>query len=258
MTRGAAGPLFGKRVLITRARDDAATFAAKLLEAGAVPVLAPAIAIEPPDDPAAAAAAVRERERYDWIVFTSARGVEAWFAALDANGDAPGLDRPKIAAIGPKTAEPLGARGLHAAYVPEEAVGEAVAEGLLARTHAGERVLVFGAQEMRDVVPATLRARGRIVDAVAAYKTTYVRDAAMARAAETTDVWTFTSASTVRAFAANVPGAAALARAKTVACIGPITAAAARACGLEPDIVAGEFSVEGLVEALKAAASPAP
>jgi len=257
VTGGAAGPLFGKRVLVTRARDDAADFAAQLRAAGAEALLAPAIAIGPPDDPAAASAAVRELARYDWIVFTSARGVEACFAALGADGgDARRFGGAKVAAIGPKTAEHLSAHGVPAAYVPDAAVGEAVAAGLLARTQAGDRVLVYGAQDMRDVIAEALRARGRVVDVVAAYKTTHVRDSAMARAAEAADVWTFTSASTVRSFAENVPGAAALARTKTVACIGPITAAAARACGLEPDVVAGEFTVEGLLNALNSAGSP--
>jgi uroporphyrinogen-III synthase len=100
-----------------------------------------------------------------------------------------------------------------------------------------------------------LRAADRRVDLVAAYKTTAVVDPQMARAAIDTDVWTFASASAVNAFLANVPDARELARAKTVACIGPVTARAARDAGLEPDVVAAESTVDGLIQALELAAA---
>ena len=248
------GPLFGKRVLVTRARDNADEFAAKLWEIGAEPVIAPTIAIGPPDDPVPAREAVAMLDRYAWIVFTSAHGVDACFDALtSAGGDARRFGHARVAAIGPKTAERLTAHGLRADFVPASAVGDAVAAGLAERTVPGDRVLTYGAQEMRDVIPESLRARGCVVDVVAAYKTAPVQDDALARLAEETDVWTFTSASTVRAFADNVPGAGDLAQSKTVACIGPITAAAARACGIEPSVVAEEYTVDGLLRAMERA-----
>jgi uroporphyrinogen III methyltransferase/synthase len=247
-------PLFGKRVLITRARADADAFAERLLEIGAEPVIAPAIAIGPPDDPAPARAAAATLASRAWVVFTSASGVAACFELLcEDGGDARRFGSARVAAVGPKTAERLQSYGIVADFVPEIHVGEAVAAGLLERTNAGDRILLFGAQEMRDAIPKALRAAGREVEVAAGYKTSFVDDPELARAAEETDVWTFTSASTVRGFVANVPGAGDLAQERTVACIGPITAKAARECGLPPDVVAAEFTVDGLIGALEAA-----
>ncbi len=245
-------PLFGKRVLVTRAQGDADEFAAKLWEAGAEPVLAPTIAIGAPDDARPAEAALRELDAYAWVVFTSARGVDAAFAMLAAAGaDARRFGRAKVAAIGPKTADRLLAYGVRADFVPPKFVAEDVAAGLVEHSQRGERVLVYGAQEMRDVVATTLREAGRAVDVVAGYKTSHVRDAAIATAAAATNVWTFTSASTVAAFLENVPDAAIRAAGKIVACIGPITAAAARDAGLRVDVVPDDFTVDGLLDALE-------
>ncbi|MGH7728650.1 MAG: uroporphyrinogen-III C-methyltransferase [Vulcanimicrobiaceae bacterium] len=245
------GPLFGKRVLVTRPRGQAGTFAERLWEAGAEPLLAPTIALAPPDDEAAAQAAVRRVRDYRWLVFTSQNGVAAFFDRLSADGaDARALGGVRIAAIGPKTAERLLAHGIRADFVPAQYVAEAVAEGLLAHSAPGDRLLLFRAQEARDVLPETLRAQGRAVEVVAAYTTVVLRDPALAESARRADIWTFTSASTVRGLVTNVPDAAALARERIVACIGPITAAAARESGLPVDVVADEFTVEGLLVAL--------
>jgi uroporphyrinogen III methyltransferase/synthase len=247
-------PLFGKRVLVTRARESADEFADKLWERGAEPVLAPTIAIGPPDDPAPAREALTHLDAYAWVVFTSQNGVEACFDGLGANGgDARRFGRAKVAAIGPKTAARLVAHGVRPDFVPAEFVAERVASGLLERTQSGDRILIFGAQEMRDVLARTLAEQGRAVDAVAAYKTTHVEDASLAALAETTDVWTFTSASTVESFVENVPGAGDLAQTKIVACIGPVTAEAARRHGISVDVVPGEYTVDGLILALDAA-----
>jgi uroporphyrinogen III methyltransferase/synthase len=247
------GPLFGKRVLVTRPLAQAGTFAQALWESGAEPLLAPTIATGPPDDPAAAAAAVARVREYAWAVFTSRNGVDAFFDTLGAEGkDARALGDTKVAAIGPQTAAALRARGIRVDFMPDAFVNEAVAEGLLARTAAGERVLLFRAQEARDVLPATLRAAGRAVDDVAAYKTRYVDDSELRLKAERADIVTFTSASTVHGFAHNVADAASILARTTVAAIGPITAATARGLGIRVDLVAEEFTVEGLVAALEA------
>jgi uroporphyrinogen III methyltransferase/synthase len=246
-------PLFGKRVLITRARADSDAFAERLLEIGAAPVVAPTIAIGPPDEPEPARQAARTLASRSWVVFTSRNGVDACFDLLgEAGGDARRFGSAKVAAIGPKTAGRLSNFGIRPDFVPEVFVAEDVAAGLLERTVPGDRVLVFGAQEMRDALPRALRAAGRDVEVIAAYKTSNVDDPSLARAAEETDVWTFTSASTVLGFVANVPGAGDLAQERTVACIGPVTAEAARAAGLPPDVVAEHYTVTGLIEALEA------
>ncbi len=113
-------------------------------------------------------------------------------------------------------------------------------------------MLVFRAQEARDVLPDTLRAAGRSVDVVAAYKTRYVDDPDLRAKAERADIVTFTSSSTVHGFAHNVADAPAVLAHATVAAIGPITAATARALGIRVDVVADEFTVEGLLAALEA------
>jgi len=245
------GPLFGKRVLVTRPRSQATAFAAALWEAGAEPVLAPTIEIRPPDDPLPALAAAQALDGYAWVVFTSQSGVEACFDVLHAsNGDARRFGRARVAAVGSKTAERLADFGVRADFVPPKFVAEALAAGLMERTQVGDRILLFGAQETRDVVAGTLRACGRDVDIVAGYKTSFARDAAVADLAETCDVWTFASASSVHAFLELVPGAVDLAQDKLVACIGPVTADAAREAGLVPDIVAETSTVDGLLAAM--------
>ena len=247
-------PLFGKRVLVTRARESADEFADKLWERGAEPVIAPTIAIAPPDDPAPARDALARLADYAWVVFTSQNGVDACFDALGAQGgDARRFGAAKVAAIGPKTAARLMAHGIRAEFVPAEFVAESVAAGLLERTQRTDRMLVYGAQEMRDVLARTLRENGRAVEVVAAYKTTHVQDPSLATRAEQTDVWTFTSASTVASFVENVPGAGDLAQGKIVACIGPVTADAARDHGISVDVVADDYTVDGLILALDAA-----
>ena len=244
-------PLFGKRVLVTRPAHQADDFAARLWEAGAEPIVAPAIAIGPPSDPQAARDAVAQVRDYAWVAFTSRNGVDAFFDRLGELGrDARALGDVKIAAIGPKTAEALAARGIRVDLVPPEYVNEAVAAELLAHTAAGDRVLVFRAEEAREVLPQTLRDLGRVVDVVAAYATRPIDDPDLGAKAERADIVTFTSSSTVGGFIHNVPAAARLLAGKTVAAIGPITAQTARDAGIRVDVVAAEFTVEGLVRAL--------
>jgi uroporphyrinogen III methyltransferase/synthase len=246
-----AQPLFGKRVLVTRPAHQTGDFATRLWEAGAEPIVAPTITIAPPDDAAAAAAAVARVRDYDWVTFTSRNGVDAFFDQLRAiERDARAFGDTKIAAIGPKTAEALAARGIHVDLVPTEFVNEAVAAELLARTQSGERVLLYRAQEARDVLPETLRLHGRTVDVVAAYRTRFVDDPELGAKTERADIVTFTSSSTVAGFVHNVPDAARALATKRVAAIGPITAQTAREHGIRVDVVAEEFTVDGLLFAL--------
>jgi len=245
-------PLFGKRVLITRPAHQAAEFAARLWECGAEPLIAPMIAITPPDDPARTERAVAEIRDYDWAVFTSQNGVDAFFRVLARSArDARAFGDTRVAAIGPKTALTLRRHGVRPEFVPLRFISEEVAQGLVERTSAGDRVLLFRAQEARDVLPERLRAAGRRVDVVAAYKTTFVRPAEFESQLERAEIVTFTSASTVRGFIAALGGDLRGAAGKTIACIGPVTAEAAREAGLPVDIVADEFTVDGLLERLE-------
>jgi uroporphyrinogen III methyltransferase / synthase len=250
------GPLFGKRVLVTRPAVQADDFCTRLWELGAEPIVAPTIAIGPPDDPAPAYQAIDHVRAYAWVIFTSRNGVDAFFDRLSERGrDARAFGDTKIAAIGPKTAEALSSRGLRVDFMPATFVNEAVAAGMLERTQPGERVLLFRAQAARDVVVETLRAAGRDVTDVAAYKTKIVEDPELAEKAASADILTFTSSSTVAGFLANVADAASLCKEKIVACIGPVTAATARDAGIRVDVVAAAFTIDGLVRALDIAVS---
>lgn len=251
-----AQPLFGKRVLVTRPAHQADEIALRLYEVGAEPILAPTIAIGPPDDPQAAAEAVARVRDYGWVAFTSRNGVDAFFDLLHGLGrDARALGGVRVAAIGPKTAEALSAHGVRADLIPAQYVGEAVAQALLARARSGDRILLYRARDARDTLPGLLRAAGRTVDDVAAYATRFVDDPELAEKAARADIVTFTSASTVGGFVHNVPAAAQALAAKTVACIGPVTARAAREAGLRVDVVPDEFTADGLLNALESTAS---
>jgi uroporphyrinogen III methyltransferase / synthase len=249
-----AGALFGKRVLITRAGHQSDAFARALLERGAEPLSAPTIAIEPADDSRAADDALAELASFAWIAFTSQNGVDAFFERLAAHGaDARALAGAKVSAIGERTAERLERYGIHADLVPAVYISEEVAEAIIARSQPGDRVLLYRASEARDALPRELEAAGRRVTVVAAYKTVVPHDPDFAQKVARSDVLTFTSASTVRGFVTQLGSSGATAaRGKCVACIGPITAEAARAAGLNVDVVASVYTTAGILEALEA------
>ena len=258
-------PLFGKRILVTRAREQAGSLAALLREEGAAPLIVPTIEIRPPSDPAPMARALENLKagRYDWAVFTSANGVDCTWAALAAaGGDARAFGASGLAAIGPATARALESRGLRADIVAKEFRGEGLVAEML-RSQIGqrhERVLLARAARARDLLPDSLRAAGCEVDVVAAYETHAPPPATvdgLARDLEAgrVDAVTFTSSSTVDHLC-DLLGASAvalLARVPRVACIGPVTAETARARGLRVDVVADEYTVPGLVRALAGA-----
>jgi uroporphyrinogen III methyltransferase / synthase len=249
-------PLFGKRVLITRPAHQADEFARALYARGVEPILASTIAIVPPDDPLAAHRAIDELGHYAWVVFTSQNGVDAFFdrlASLDA--DARYVGKTKIAAIGSKTAERLHVYGVRADLVPPAFVSEEIARALIEASRDGDRILIYRAQEARDVLPQMLEDADRKPDVVAAYKTIFEVDPQFAQKVVRADVLTFTSASTVRGYVELLGGANAAreaARNKLIACIGPVTAEAAEASGLNVDVVADVFTTEGLLDALEA------
>ena len=232
-------PLFGKRVLVTRA----------CLEA-------PAICIEEPSDGGAALdAAIGRLADYDWLIFTSANGVDRFFRALDAAGkDARALARAKVAAIGPATAARLAACGIRADRVPAEYRAEAVVDALKGDVRSGTRVLLARAEEAREVLPERLKALGAEVDVVAAYCTRQAEadGAALARklADGEIDIVTFTSSSTVKNLCAILGSAEPLRHARCVA-IGPITAKTCEALGVKLAAVAEEYTIEGLIETIR-------
>jgi uroporphyrinogen III methyltransferase/synthase len=254
-------PLFAKRVLVTRAEEQSGSLAQTLREHGADPIEMPMIRIDPPADAQALPRAIQRIREYAWVAFTSQNGVNAFFECVRAlGGDARWLGGARVAAIGPSTAAALLPHGVRADVVPESYRGEALAEQIVAAhgggSMQGAAVLIPRAAVARDVLPDMLREAGARVDVVEAYRTTGA-DAATAGmlkkllAARELDVVTFTSSSTVEhTLSALGPDAARLLSGVTLASIGPITSETATARGLEIDVTAERYTIDGLVEAL--------
>jgi len=249
------GPLAGKRVLITRPREQADDFARRLEALGAVPVALPAIRLAPPADWGPFDEAIARLADYAWVAFTSANGVRFVSARLQDLGQThPVFQANRVAAIGPATAEALRALGERVDFVPSRYVAEAIAEELGAV--AGQRFLLLRADIARAALREQLQARGAHVTEVAVYRTqTEPLDRAEIDAClrEGIDVVTFTSASTVRGLVDALGGELAPLRGCVIAAIGPVTAEAAAAAGLFPGVVAREHTVPGLIQALQEA-----
>ena len=253
-------PLFGKRVLITRTRRQASNLARLLTAQGAIPIELPAIEIEPVVDTAPLTAAIdRLRDGgYAWCGFTSANAVELTFEHLAERGlDARSFGGTRVFAIGPATADALRSHGIAADVVPSEYVAEAVVEAMRAHVSKGDAVLLPRAESARPELVTGLEALGAAVDEIVVYRAAVPSepdpDVLAAVSEGRIDIVTFTSSSTVRNLLAILgPDAVALKGESRplIACIGPITADTVRDNGLAVDVVASEYTVEGLVEAL--------
>ncbi len=303
-------PLFGRRVLVTRAKEQSESLAQALREAGAAAIELPMISIRPPSDPEPLRRAIARLRDYAFVVFTSQNGVVAFFAALAAHGgDARALGGARVAAIGPGTADALRPFGIVPDVVPESFRGEALAEAIIQAQLGAEqssplltypaaeqssppltypaaeqssppstypaaeqssppaaasdvlkgvRVLLPRAAVARDILPETLRAHGAQVDVVPAYETHGASTEASASLRDLLsrgelDVITFTASSTVQhTLAALGPDGPELLRGLILASIGPITTQTARDHGLDVQITADEYTIDGLVRALHA------
>lgn len=240
-------PLFGRRVVVTRAQEQAGELTRQLEAQGAEVVEFPTIALAPLEDYAALDAALERvaAGEYAWVVFISANGVEAVWARLNGLGrDARAFARTRLAAIGPATAESLARRGLVADFIPDAFRSEVLATTL--PLTPGERVLLPRADIAPDALATALRTRGAEVDEVTAYRVVPTDLSAINLAPG--DIVTFTSGGTIRHFVARV-GADAL-RERIVVCIGPATAEVAREFGIRVDAVAAEHTCAGLVKAV--------
>lgn len=248
-------PLFGKRILVTRARSQASKLTAKLENLGAEVLEAPAISMaDPADNYAALDKAIDHVADYHWLIFTSANGVGRFFARLfKAGKDARALGYAKIAAIGSATAEKLKQYGLVADVIPQEYRAEGVVEALKGKLPPHAKILIPRAEEAREVLPDTLREMGAEVEVAPAYRTICGQVDGEALAAELKegriDMVTFTSSSTVKNLV-NIIGSAEVLKGVKTACIGPVTADTAKSLGIEPDIIAKEYTIDGLVEAI--------
>jgi uroporphyrinogen III methyltransferase/synthase len=237
-------PLFGRRVVVTRARDQASSLVDKLRALGAETVELPTIEIV--DAGSGLAPVAGALSSYDWVVFTSVNAVDRLFREVR---DARAFGTAQVAAVGPGTAAALAARGVVADLQPPSAVGESLVEAFPAGAGGGRRVLLPQAAGARAVVAEGLRAKGWEVEVVEAYRTVPARPSpeALAAAAKA-DAIAFTSSSTVTAWVALGAPLPPL-----VACIGPVTAATAAEQGVPVGVVATEHTVDGLVAALVAA-----
>ncbi len=235
-------PLFGQRILTTRAG-----MAEPLRALGAAVIELPAIAIEPPQNPAPLAAAVANLAAYDWLIFTSANGVRGFLTALDQSAVDLRQLRARLCAVGPATAAALAALHLKVDVLPDEYVAESLIAALAPFDLAGQRILLPRAAVARDVVPDALRERGAQVDIVEAYRT--VVPATNLSGVEAADWVTFTSSSTVKNFLA-LGGGRLLEQGVLVASIGPVTSDTARQHGLTIAAEASEYTIEGLIAAV--------
>ena len=246
-------PLFGKRIVVTRATAMPGTLSSLLRAQGADVIEAPSTEIEPLDE-APLDAAVAELSSYDWLVFTSATGVRFFRHAMDRAGlDARALAYTEVAVIGPSTAKAVQELGVKADLVPERFVAESLLEGMAQEDLGGARVLLVTAGDGRDVLPKGLVERGAYLSVVHPYRSRLLTEGLEVDALRSAldagiDAVTFTSASTVSGFVAQV-GHERAAKVKAVS-IGPVTTEAAKAAGIPIAAEAKAATIESLVVAV--------
>ncbi len=249
-------PLFGKRILVTRARAQASALTEKLEELGAWVTEAPVIKIaEPSDNYQKLDNALSKINGYSWIIFTSVNGVRHFFARLQkAKLDSRALHNAKIAAIGTATAAELLIYGIVADLCPDEFRAEGIIDALNGKVNESDNILIPRAEVARETLVDSLKDFGAKVEVAAAYKTVEdeqngekLREKLLSGEI---DVVTFTSSSTVKNFVKLIGGAELLQNVKT-ACIGPVTAETLKNYGVTADVVAKEYTIPGLVEVLR-------
>ncbi len=248
-------PLFGRRIIVTRARAQASDFSQKLEELGATVVEFPTIETQDPENWGPFDKAIENCGRYDWLIFTSVNGVAYLLKRLKETGrDIRDLAGPKICAIGKKTAAAIEATGMRVVLVPEEFRAEGILETI--GDVKGKKILIPRALEAREVLPEELQKRGAQVDVVPAYRTVrpagkkeeilgMIRDGGL-------DMVTFTSSSTVTNFAGMfTPEELPEVTAKlSAASIGPITTETANKLGFTVAAMPKEYTIEALVESI--------
>jgi uroporphyrinogen-III synthase len=253
-------PLRGRRILVTRARDQAADLCGKIAAAGGSPVSVPLIRIAPLEDTPELDAAIERIDTYHWLIFASANSVEFFMKRLRAiRPDAPWVSgSPRVAAVGPGTKAALESSGVSTDFMPGVHTGTALAEELFGKEGAGlagARVLMPRALEGREDPALLLRRQGAIVDDAPAYRTEPRTPSAedLASIEQGVDAVLFASSSAVNAWCDQVRGGgplASAARRAVIACIGPSTVATAREQGLRVDVEADDSTGDGLVAAL--------
>ena len=256
-----ARPLFGKRVLVTRPKDQGMALVERLEAMGAEAIEAPMIHILPPDDYGPLDEAAARASDFDWIVFSSVNAVDAFMARLLAGPmDVRVLGGVRLCGVGPATAEHLARHGLKVDLTPQEYRADAILRALAERGGvAGRKILLPHADIGRELIADELRKQGADVTEVVAYRTVDVEadregepDVYRMLLERTIDVVTFTSASAVRNFVRvlGAEPAADLLRATVVACIGPVTAEAAAQANITTTIQPANYTIPALVDAI--------
>ncbi len=250
-------PLFGKKIIVTRSREQASDFSVLLEKYGAEPIEFPTIETVPPKDWKEIDRAIKNLPKYDWAIFTSINGVKYFVERLKKQGkDIRELKGIKICAIGPATAKAIEDLGIKVDLLPKEYRAESIITGLGKTKIKGRRFLLPRALKAREVLPEEIKRLGGKVDVVTAYRTVQPKEKTdeirkMLRE-KRVDVVTFTSSSTVENFVNmfkrnEVPG---ILNGTRVACIGPITKDTATKLGIKTDIMPEKYTIPALTEAI--------
>ncbi len=248
-------PLLGKGIVITRPERQADDLARLLIREGAYPIAFPTIKIVPPDDWVELDEAIDKLKTYDWLIFTSANGVQFFFERLqDKNKDIADLKGIKVCCIGPATALQLEKKGIIVDIIPEQFIAEGILHSFASLDLVGKKILIPRASQARDILPEGLKKQGAEVDVVTAYRTINSgrkkEDFVAMINDNKVDVITFTSSSTVTNFVEIMGSDFKLPAHVDVACIGPVTAATAKKAGFKIAIAHDEYTMEGLVQSL--------
>ena len=248
-------PLFGKGIVITRPERQADDLACLLSAEGAHPIAFPTIKIAPPVSWQELDESIDKLTTYDWLIFTSANGVQFFFERLrDKNKDIRDLKGIKICCIGPATARQIEDKGIKVDLIPEQFIAEGILESFDKVNLKGCKILIPRAAKARDILPRGLKKQGAEVDVVTTYQTVNSGKKKEELAAligdNKVDIITFTSSSTVTNFMEIMGRDFKLPTQVKVACIGPVTAETAKKAGLKIDINQEEYTMEGLVQSL--------
>jgi len=255
--KGNPKPLLGRCIMITRPRLQSGSFVRGLEELGSEVIECPTIEIIPPDSYVPLDRTIQDLGEYDWIVFTSVNGVKEFLNRLQYLGkDSAALEGIRLAAIGPETAREIASYGIPVEFVPAEYRAEGVLHGLNPAEVEGKRFLLPRAATARDILPRTLKEWGAEVDVVQAYRTVPAKGSAAILSGvlseNKVDMVTFTSSSTVKYFVdlLSPVDLRKFCNAVAVACIGPITKGTAESNRIRVDVLAKEYTVSGLIEAI--------
>jgi uroporphyrinogen III methyltransferase/synthase len=249
-------PLTGKKILITRAREQSTEFATQLKKQGAEVIEFPTIEIVPPLHWKKLDQTIDQLKSYHWIIFTSANGVYYFWQRLREKRKQRLPSTLKVCAIGPATARQLREKKIPIAYMPKEYIAEALLKGFEKRPVEGKRILLARAKKARDILPKGLKSMGAKVDVVEAYRTVKPKGGTKKLrellAGGNIDIITFTSSSTVNHFAELLKkeDLKILLKGVAIACIGPVTARTAKGWGIKVQIQPRQYTIPGLTQAI--------